>query len=111
MHVQINILILALKCAVVAYVYSVMLTDGGKLLNGWYRFLQTKIGNKKWLFYPLIHCDECVAGQMALWSYLYLQWKQNFQTYDLGDHIVCISISILVVPIIGKIITWSKTNR
>lgn len=102
---MLNLFILALKCAAIGYVYSVVLTEPDKALNWWYRFLDERIGRRKWLFFPLIHCDECVGGQLALWTYI---WIHRHAGYDFGDHVTVIAFSILLVNVIGKIHSWSK---
>lgn len=76
---------ISFACALIAYVYSTMLTKPDMILAGWYRFLDRTIGNTLF-FKPLINCFLCVSGQMALWAFLYLFW---------GDYVsICHSESI-----------------
>jgi len=96
--------LLALNIAVVAYVYSVILTEPGMILNPLYRWLDSM--NEKWLpdwaFYPLIGCSKCVSGQMALWYYVV-----TCTSYNLIDHILLISFTIFFVVLIDKLLTWN----
>jgi len=97
--------LLALNIAVVAYIYSVILTEPGMILNLLYRWLDSM--NEKgtlpdWLFYPLIGCSKCVSGQIALWYYVV-----TCTSYNLIDHILLISFTILFVVLIDKLLTWN----
>lgn len=97
--------LLALNIAVVAYIYSVVLTEPGMFLNPLYRLLNS--WNEKgilpdWLFYPLIGCSKCVSGQMALWYYVV-----TCTSYNVVDHILLISYTILFVVLIDKLLTWN----
>ncbi len=93
---------LCLELAVIAYVYSVVLTEPEMILNSWYRFLEKYIGDYQWLFKPLIDCYKCVAGQMALWSYPILT-----QHYTIFGHLTTICMTIFISIIIDKIYTWN----
>lgn len=75
-HYEFSILI-----AVSAFVYSYLLTRPGKLLNGFYNradvFFKTDARQSKgkgphWAFMLLINCEQCIAGQLALWLYVIL---------------------------------------
>jgi hypothetical protein len=101
-------------CAVVGYVYAGILTHPGEVLHGWCRWLHKKLrkthlvpgtGVAKeveiikdhWLLKPLVACEKCVAGQLALWSYL----VSNFN-YRFGQHVFCVCLAILLTVIIKK---------
>lgn len=87
--------------ALVAFVYSVILTEGGMILNPWYNFLDRKIG-ESWLFKPLVGCYRCVAGQMAFWYYIV-----KFR-YDIFEHAFFISFAIFTAIVINKLYIYIK---
>jgi hypothetical protein len=94
-----------LAVALVAYVYAVILTEPGMILNAWFNFLDIKLGRRNhWLFKPLIGCFKCVAGQMALWYYLFTY----YQHYNLLHHIFIICLSIQASILINKLNTWNQ---
>ena len=97
-----EIILLCLACSATGYVYASHLTDGGQILNGWYNFLDRKIGTESdnpqmWLFMPLVGCYKCVTGQMALWSFLYLYWE--LYTID-----ALLTLSLHITTICGAIL-------
>lgn len=91
--------------SLIAYVYAEILTGEGMLLSGVYVFLRDRLKLPKWLFMPLIGCAYCVAGQMGLWYYLIVYFKQ----YDLIDHILFASIAIFGIELIVSIL--NKLNK
>lgn len=96
--------ILAIKVAIVAYIYSDVLTEGDMILNGVFHFLDKRL--PEWLFKPVIGCYRCVAGQLALWSFLYIKWDQYGSGFNVGliaNHIFFISLTIFIVWITNKI--------
>ena len=102
MTTEYNILF-ALACGLVAYVYCHILTSPGMILGWWGKFLDNKIGLKScrpvmWLWKPLIGCHECVAGQIALWSYFFIP-----DTYIWYQHITVICMAIFSTLIYQKI--------
>jgi hypothetical protein len=90
-----------LEIAIIAYVYSVILTEPGMILNGVYRYLE---GRKlpDWLFKPLIDCYKCVSGQLALWSYFFLTSK-----YNPFEHIFFICFTIFISILLDKLYLWN----
>lgn len=109
---MLSLLSLSLMCAVVAYVYAEVLTKPGEVLAGWCSFLCkhlikvtvvncAEVRKEHWLFKPLIGCGKCVAGQMALWTYLYDTYANGFQ---IGHMVFVISAAILLFLIIKKIL-------
>lgn len=53
--------------SLIGYTYAVILTEPSMLLGDVYGWLRRKIGHLPYLFKPLIDCDRCVSGQIALW--------------------------------------------
>lgn len=51
----------------------------------------------EWLYKPLIGCSYCVSGQIALWSYFFMD------SYNFFEHLVFISFSIFIVALINKL--------
>ena len=91
-----NIYIESVYIALIAWVYSTLLTDAGMVLERLYMLLM-KLPD--WLFKPLIGCSYCVAGQFSLWYGIYFLWSD----YNVFDHILFIAISIFTVHIIEKL--------
>ncbi len=98
-------LIAAIKIAIVSFVYSALLTEPNMILNKFYVALSMRFGylapqekQKLWLFYPIIHCSKCVAGQVALWYYIAGRYDQ----YNAWDHIVFVAGAILLTHILVK---------
>jgi hypothetical protein len=60
--------IFSVMIAVVAFIYSDVLTESGMILNGLFRAAEQTLPS--YIFKPLIGCFKCVAGQIALWFYL-----------------------------------------
>ena len=100
-----------------AYVYACILTDEEQLLNGVYNWLEYKLidpltGKKHWVFNILIGCEKCIAGQIALWLFLY----KNIHGYILYPfdtflkHIFFITFTIFVTVMIKKIHKYKKQN-
>jgi hypothetical protein len=107
-----NLITWALGVAIAAYTYSKILTQGGMILNGLYNWLDNRIGfgtNEKarvpWLFYPLIYCCKCVAGQIALWSYFFL-----FPIYNPIHHIFFVTFAIYLIKFVEIAWKW-QPNR
>lgn len=96
--------LLALNIAIVAYVYSVILTEPGMILSGWYKYLLS-LNLPEWIFKPIIDCFKCVAGQMALWGYFI-----NCNAYNPFDHIFFICLTILISILIDKLLTWNSNK-
>lgn len=95
--------LLAFKIAVIAYVYSVILTEPGMILSEFYKWIESfKLPD--WLFKPLIDCYKCVAGQMALWIFFF---QPN---YNFWNHITFICLTIFFSIIINKIYEWNSNN-
>lgn len=88
----------ALLLGVCAWVFVFILMEDGMILSWW-----GKVINKlpEWLSEPLGGCEYCVAGQMALWYYLYRYWG----SYDVAEHILFITLTIFIVEIIN---TWKQ---
>lgn len=101
---------LGLLIALAAYVYTNILTDTNQIFNGLYNWLDEKLNNpetgeKHWLFMVLIYCEKCVGGQMALWIYLFYNWK--IYTVDFFTTFIChiffITFTILSATVIKEL--------
>lgn len=97
----INHILWSIPVVVIAFVYSYVLTQPDMILNRWYRFLAQKA--PAWLFYPLVHCEKCVSGQLALWIYPLLIISLMDVSYNLFMHIWYITQCILEVIILKSI--------
>lgn len=80
--------------AIAAWVYVYILLKDGMVLSWLWNILDRL---PEWLSEPLGGCEYCVAGQFALWYYLY----KNFYEYDVADHILFITLTIFIVEIIN----------
>jgi hypothetical protein len=78
----------SLLIALSAFVYAYLLTRPNKLLNGVYNKLDTyfktdeRLRNGKPLhplFMLLIHCEQCIAGQVSLWLFLFLYAAPGYE--------------------------------
>ena len=90
----------AVLIGICAWVFSHILIDDGNIL-GWWGELIWKLPN--WLSSPLGECEYCLAGQMALWYYLYVNFNNyldNVVNYAIW-HILFITLTIFVVEIIN----------
>lgn len=97
--------LIALECAVVAYVYVTILTKPGHILHKWALLLEKELieetfipyykRKEHWLYKPLIGCELCCAGQLSLWSCI------------LNDHFnpVFVTITICMAILFTKIIS------
>lgn len=88
-----------LLIATVAWVYVIRLTDEGMILEWWERLL-TRVLKKEWILKPVVSCEYCVAGQMALWFYP----LKYFDCYHVVDHVVFICVTIFIVEIWNRIL-------
>lgn len=90
----------SLLLAVTAWVFVMILTKDGMILGWWGRALNRF---PLWLGEPLGGCEYCVAGQMALWYYLYKHRNDYLVTFcdRLIEHIIFISLTIFIVEIIN----------
>lgn len=91
-------LIFSFYCAVIAFVYSEILTEGGMILNPWYKFLEKHISKYPFIFKPLIDCSKCVAGQIALWVYIFIPGR-----YNIFQHAAVICLSIYLAMLVKGI--------
>ena len=84
-------LTVASSVAVIAFVFSHILTDQGEILE-WYERIILRLPD--WLYKPLGGCGRCFAGQIGLWYGFTMDWR---------SHIVLIFLSILLTDIILKV--------
>lgn len=125
----------AALAALVAFVYSQILTDSGMILNGWFNWLDRLLGPasakttyfevpgllpgdppKKasskgkpralWLFKPLVGCCRCVAGQFGAWGYLIVVHKLGVP-YSGLEHVIFTSFAIYAVKFIAQFYQWN----
>lgn len=100
-------LTIAFISALIAFVYSVVLTQPKEILHGWGLFLYEITYNHQkednhWIYRLLISCEKCIAGQLCLWWYLI----RNFNSYSPDKiiyHICTICLGIFLTIILKKI--------
>lgn len=88
---------------ITAYVFSIILIDDDMIFGWWGKQLHKL---PTWLSKPLGYCEYCLAGQLALWYYLY----KYFNNYDIAEHIMMVSLSIFTVEFINIFIYGKKEN-
>jgi hypothetical protein len=86
----------AFYIAIFSWVYVNLLTDEDMVLWWWYKLL-TKYVHSNYILKPLLTCEYCVAGQLALWTYFFFPW--NF-----FSHIAYISLTIFLVHVIKSLL-------
>lgn len=101
------------KIAIIAFVYAVILVEPGMILNRlalWYRkILFTEDACRTpWYIEALwkitIGCETCIAGQIAVWAYLFT----HITDYSFSGHIVFVCVTIIQVSFIKLI--YDKLN-
>lgn len=85
----------AVLLGIAAWVYSRLLLKEGMIL-GWLGKLIGRL--PEWLSEPLGGCEYCVAGQFALWYYLY----KHLVDYNIVNHIIFITLAIFTVELINR---------
>lgn len=102
---------LAILIAIFAFVYSSLLTKPNQLFNSLYNKLYDVFKNDQRkeagmglhpLFMVLIHCEKCIAGQAALWLYIYFNGIGYFfwPIETLINHILFVTFTILIADIL-----------
>jgi hypothetical protein len=90
---------IALLFGLLAFVYTQLLTQPGAMLSGFYnrlyKFFKTDErvasgSGPHWLFMILIHCCNCVAGQMAAWYFLFT----HILNYSIIEHAFFVAVAI-----------------
>jgi len=96
--------------AIFSIVWCWELTDNGMIFEKLYLWLRDKLEEKHtWLYYPLIGCPKCNAGQFAFWFYLYKQWY----SYSFFEHIFFITTTIFAAMLLMKLYTliYERTKK
>jgi len=90
-------IVYSIYIALFSAVFVILLTQPG-MIFGWYKDLINKI-KSDYIRKPLGDCELCVAGQIALWSYLFM--------WDGWLHWI---IFIVLTIFFTHIITWIITK-
>ena len=90
----------AVLIGICAWVFSHILIDESGILS-WWGELIWKLPT--WLSSPLGECEYCLAGQMGLWYFLYVNWETYMGNVvsSIISHILFITLTIFVVEIIN----------
>jgi len=91
-----------IKIAVIAFVFSELLITDGNIFAFYGRWIENLEGRGlDWLSMPLGGCPKCLAGQLALWGYLFRDG------YTVSGHLISIVFAIffteIIVVLYGKI--------
>lgn len=106
--------ILSFLLAVLAFIYTNVLTQAGEVFGALYSKLYRYFKSdereqqglpKHPLFKVLIDCEKCVAGQIAMWSYLIINFNQYICFISVLKHFLFVSLTIFAVIIIKSIYT------
>jgi hypothetical protein len=93
---------LTVAVAISAFTYSSILTDRGMLLHGLNNRLDEAItGRFRWVYKILIGCQFCVAGQWALWYFIYFSFTHG--SYFIELHIWFIMQTIFLTKVVTYI--------
>lgn len=95
-----NLILTSLMIAIIAFVYSDVLTEPKMILNPLYLELEKILPEQ--IFKPIIGCFKCVAGQMALWSYIFIF------DYNFIMHVFFICLTIYLSKIVCKIYRYKE---
>ena len=90
----------AVLIGVCAWVYVYILLEEGMILG---RVGKLLCRLPDWVHEPLGGCEYCVAGQMALWYFLWWNWDNYLLTpaVSIINHILFITLTIFVVELIN----------
>lgn len=92
---------LSIPVAVIAVTYSCILTDADMILSRLYILSVEKL--PMWLHKPLISCEKCVAGQIALWLFPFWILGQINAKYACPVHVYFIMQTIINTSIIKAV--------
>ena len=90
----------SLLLAITAWTFSHILLKDGMILDWWGKIL-VRLPEK--IADPLGLCEYCLAGQLALWFYLWKNWGGYEVAFcdHLVGHIIFVSLTIFLVEIIN----------
>jgi len=96
----------AILIGICAWVYVYILLEEGMIL-GWFGKLLCRLPD--WIHEPIGGCEFCVAGQMALWYYLYVNWDTYLGNVpqNVISHILFITLTIFTVELINR---WKQSD-
>ena len=95
---------LAFLLGIGAYVYTNWLTEPHQIFHGIYMWLKKVLKYKEReeagksihpLFMVLIYCEKCVAGQWALWIFLFINWH-DYTPWFILPHALTVLFTIFV---------------
>jgi hypothetical protein len=104
----------AILIAVLAFVYSNLLMQPDAMLNGFYNRMDVRFKTderkqngkgRHWLFMITVHCEKCIAGQLAFWLFPFF----NYIGYILNPvytslvHLLFVAFAIFSAAIIHGI--------
>jgi hypothetical protein len=96
---------IAFQLAIIAYVYSKILTKPEMILGDAYGYLSqvaVDFPKTEWILKPLILCPLCVGGQLALWTFILYGWLHLELVRSIIDVLFFLSITILLVQLLLK---------
>lgn len=100
---------IAILIAILSFVYTNILTEPDMIFNSAYKWCDEKL--PRWLFYPLIHCEKCNAGQIALIVYAY-NYYLGFYFYTIptiATMFAFVAFTIFTVYTIKQL--WEKLKQ
>lgn len=98
-------ILLAVKCALIAYVYTQILTMPGMLFAKPYEAITAYVAahpEHEWLWKPIILCTTCVTGQLALWSWALIYPLRIALAAEFIDVLAYLSLALLLSQLLNK---------
>jgi hypothetical protein len=102
---------IAILFGILGFVYTNLLTQPEQIFSGWYKLLYKlfKIDARNAegkgyhpLFMVLVHCEKCVAGQIAFWYYL-IKFNYSITSDGYIWHAIFCAVAILSAEFIKLI--------
>lgn len=87
---------ISIQIAITAWTIRNILMRPGMMLNGYFLWLSGLAATgREWLAKPLGYCDQCLAGQLALWAY-FLRYPTKYSMDLVPDHVAFIAITVFI---------------
>lgn len=109
---------IGIASGIIGVIYVLILTQPGHVLSWWSKLIymaydrlfvreSEKWFKYKWVLKPILECELCVSGQLALWIYfisffLYLTYNPTIFLFHIVGLIFCICQSILTAWAIAQ---------
>ena len=103
-----DVVSIGLMAGICGFVYVTILTQPGQILSFWKTWLwnrymsifgrnEDKFHKYKWIMNPIVECELCVSGQIALWTLIFPV------LLNILIPVFCICLSILIAKLLGRL--------